>query len=369
MFKRMWKANRIFTFLFLITFSLTFCIVYYGMYLKSQIQRTAQTAEQMDYAYRGYYLVTWGKDVEDRLGVRLPELEQGILSYVVNVYGEDVVGVRSAYVVMEMKENLMEPLERGGYFQEKQEYDRPQCIVGDAWLQYAEKDRETMIVRVNGYDCEVAGVLKSNTFDGSDERMFLYGASMPGEFLKDLICMEESMSVDYRISGSADGRQIEKYGTWIQSGIFESPEEDVGMHAVDGGVTTEFTEVMPMYNIFFRLMVVFCFINCVFLTYVWCTKKMQENMIKRVCGFGMVQVWLEGFWEILLYEGISILISSIMCLFIEAVRGKAVNFFITWRYGIGIMVAVLLLFTFLLSMVNVFYLKKLKPADTLKATE
>ena len=51
MYKRMWKANLVFTFLFLLTFSLTFGMVYYGMYLKSQIQQTGHTADQVDYAY------------------------------------------------------------------------------------------------------------------------------------------------------------------------------------------------------------------------------------------------------------------------------------------------------------------------------
>lgn len=369
MFKRIWKVNLIFTFLFLLSFSLTFCIVYYGMLLKSQLRITSYTAEQSGYEYRGYYSVLWSDEIDNRLDNDLPELNQGILSYGVLVCGEDIVGVKPAYIIMEMKGNLMEPLERGDYFNEQKEYDRPQCIVGDAWLGDIKKDGELEVVRINGYDCEVSGILKPNTFEGSDERIFLYGPSMQEEFLMDLISMEESMSVDYRIPEHADRGQIKKYVDWINSRAFETAEEVPYMNEVDGGVSAAFQEVMPMYNKFFKFMLTFCFINCAFLTYVWCTKNLQQNMVKRVFGFGLPFIWLDGFKEIALYEAVSILISSIICLLIETLRGHAMNFFITWKHGVGIMAAVVLAFTFLLSMVNILYLRKLTPADTLKATE
>ncbi len=369
MYKRMWKANLVFTFLFLLTFSLTFGMVYYGMYLKSQIQQTGHTAEQVDYAYNNCYLVFWKDNVSNKLGIKLPELSQGVLSYDVLVHGADVVGVKSAYVVMEMYEDIMEPLEEGAYFRNAGSFKMPQCIVGDAWLKYAEKNNGMTTVCINGHDCIVSGVLKSNTFKGGDERIFLYGPSMPEEFLDGLLKMSESMSVDYRISEHADQEQIKIFEDWVHSGIFENIEENSNIYTVDGGVTTEFKEVMPVYEKFFKLMLAFCFINCAFLTYVWCTKNLQQNMVKRVFGFALPSIWLDGFKEIALYEAVSILISSIICLLIETLRGNAMNFFITWKHGVGIMAAVVLAFTFLLSMVNILYLRKLTPADTLKATE
>jgi len=68
MWKRMWMANRIYTFLFWISFTVTFCIAYYGMYLKSQMQQVSTTVEQMDYEYWGSYSVFWSEDIDDRLG-------------------------------------------------------------------------------------------------------------------------------------------------------------------------------------------------------------------------------------------------------------------------------------------------------------
>lgn len=369
MWKRMWKANLIFTFLFWLSFSLTFCIVYYGMFLKSQIQQVNTTAEQMNYEYRGYYSVTWSDDIADRLGIKPPELNQGILSYRLSVNnGEDIVGVKSAYLVMEMYENLMEPLEEGTYFVEEEEYDYPQCIVGDAWLKYAEENGGTTLINVNGYNCKVTGIFKSNTLAGSDDRIYLYGPSMSRDFLEDLIWMNESMSVDYRVLKNVDYEQVEKYKSWLDSGIFEDVQED-DMEMVDGGVTGEFTAVIPVYNKFFIFMMVFCFANCAFLTYVWCSRKVQENMIKRVFGFNIIRIWWDGLKEIALYEGISIITSSMICMVIEICRGNVANFFTTWKYGVGVMVTVLLIFTFFLSLINVLYLKKLKPADTLKAVE
>lgn len=368
MYKRMWKANRIFTFLFLLSFSLTFCIVYYGMFLKSQIEQMGNAVEKTDYEYRSWYSVAWAKDIHDRAQIKLPELKQGILLYAVLVHEKDIVGVKSASVVMEMNENLMEPLEHGTYFQQDKEYERPQCIVGDAWLLNAKKDGDTTLLNLNGYDCEVTGILKSNTFEGSDERIFLYGPSMPGEFLEKLILITQSMSVDYRISEHADSEQIKIYEDWIHSGIFENTEKEEFEDTYGSGILI-YREVTPVYNKFFIAMVAFCFANCAFLTYVWCSKKVQENMLKRVFGFNVVRIWWDGVKEIALYEAVSVLISSMICMGIEACRDNALNFFVTWKYGVGIMGTVLFLFTFLLGMINIFYLEKLKPADVLKTTE
>ena len=369
MCKRMWRANLIFTFLFLLSFSMTFCIVYYGMYLKTQIMHTGSVAEQMNYAYRGCYSAFWKEEAGVRSRIKLPETEQGILSYRGQVCGEDVIGTRSAYVIMEMHEELLEPLQKGTYFRETESYDMPQCIIGDAWIKESVKDGDTVFVRVNGFECEVSGVLESNTFAGSDERLFLYGPSLQREFLEELICMEQAISVDYRISRHADSGEIKKYEDWLYSGIFEEVEELPDMNRIDGGVDQAFQDVIPMYNAFFKCMLVFCSINCAFLTCVWCSRKVQENMIKRVYGFNTARIWWDGFKEIALYEIISILISSAICMVIEVFKGNALNFFVTWKYGVGIIVTVLMLLTFLLSMINVFYLKRLKPADTLKATE
>lgn len=369
MWKRMWMANRIYTFLFWISFTVTFCIAYYGMYLKSQMQQVSTTVEQMDYEYWGSYSVFWSEDIDDRLGAGLPELEQGIFSYSLLVdNGQDIVGVRSCYVVMEMYEDFLEPLKKGIYFTEEEEYDYPQCVVGDAWLKSAEKDRGKTIVNINGYACEAVGILQSNTFEGSDERVFLYGPSMSQEFLEALIGRNQSMSVDYRVSENADPEQIKSYETWLNSGIFEEVEENP-LELIDGEVSTEFAQVTPTFNKFFVFMMLFCFVNCAFLTYVWGTKKVQENMIKRVFGFDWDRIWWDGFKEIVVYEGISIITSSVICIVIEACRGNVRSFFTTWKYGVRIMVVVLLLFTLLLSMIHVSYVNKRKPADTLKAAE
>jgi hypothetical protein len=323
----------------------------------------------MKYEYRETYSVLWKNDVSNRTDIALPELNQGILSYWVSVNnGEDIIGIKSAYIVMEMYEDFLEPLKEGTYFMEKEVYDYSQCVVGDAWLKYATQEGDTTLINVSGYPCEVMGILKSNTLAGSDERIFLYGPSMPSDFLDDAMGIEESMSVDYRISEKADTDQIEKYKTWLNSGIFESIEDN-DLSFIDGDVNIEFASIMPIYNKLFVAIMIFCFVNCAFLTYVWCVKKVQENMTKRVFGFSVMRIWWDGLKELALYEGISIITSSVICLVIELFRGDAGNFFVTWKDGVGIMAEVLLLYTLLLSMINVFYIRKIKPADTMKAAE
>lgn len=92
-------------------------------------------------------------------------------------------------------------------------------------------------------------------------------------------------------------------------------------------------------------------------------------MIKRVFGFQLSRIWLEGFLEMMAYEAVSLLLAGIFCLMYEVVRGNAAVFLHTWKHGAGLMGTVIIFFTIPLSIINILYLRKIKPADTLKAAE
>lgn len=369
MIKRMWRANKIFTLLFGLSFTMSFCIVYFGMVLKCQSQMADNVGSQMNYEYRGYYSANWCSSVSKRAEIELPNLEQGILSYHVSIdNGEDVVGKKSAYIILQNHEDLQEPLSEGHYFEQKSSSEYPQCIVGDYWLKFSIKDEDRKLLNIHGYMCEIVGVLQSNTFWGSDERCFLYGDSMPESFMEELIGMNQSIEIDYRISANVDESQVERYENWLQSGSFEDVDE-MYMDDVDGGISYEFVSLIPSYRLFYRILLGFSFINCTFLTYVWGIKKTQENMIKRVWGFRMVDIWKDGFIEILLYQVMALLVSNVICLAIEWSQGQVSDYFVTLKSGSVNMMMILIVFSFLLSTIHVFTVRKMNPAETLKAVE
>lgn len=364
MAKRIWKASPVFTFLFLLSFTLTFGIAYYGMSLKGQLQTVGQTAIEMDYGYRGSFYVD---NSTGGAGIALPELDTGIICYMVGMGCEDIVVKRSIYVIMEMNEPMLEPLAEGDGFAMEKNYGSPQCVCSMAWKKYVREDGDKKILSLNGRDCEVAGILEPNDYANSDWRLFLYGPSLPEEFMEGLFGTHCTFLVDYR-SAAGNSADIEKFNNWVLEN-FQGTEVCPGMEEVDGSMDSDFKYSMSIYRVFFMFLMVFCFFDCAFLTYVWCTQKLRENMIKRVFGFSMVKIWLEGILELVSYEVVSLLLAGIFCLVFEAARGKIAAFFLTWKEGAGLMGTVVLLFTIPLSLINILYLQKIKPADTLKAAE
>lgn len=364
MVKKIWKAGPVFTFLFLFSFTITFCIAYYGMSLKGQLQEVEQTATEMDYGYRGDFYVD---NFTGGAGIDLPGLDTGIICYMVGAGYEDIVDKKSVYVIMEMNEPMLEPLAEGEGVVKGKEYTMPQCVCGMAWMKYIREAEGKQFLSISEHDCEVAGILKPNGYEDSDWRLFLYGPSMQAEFMDELFGSEYSFLVDYR-AAQEDGREIEKFNEWVQNN-FERPAVCRGMEIVDGGIDLNFKLLMTVYQAFFVFMTAFCFFDCAFLTYVWCTQKLRENMIKRVVGFSMTRIWLDGILELVTYEAVSLLLSGIFCILVETVRGSTAVFLYTWQRGAVLMGAVVLLFTIPLSLINILYLQKIKPAETLKAEE
>ncbi|MCM1237181.1 MAG: hypothetical protein NC489_44495 [Ruminococcus flavefaciens] len=367
MLRRMLRANPVFTFLFLFSFTLTFCIAYYGMSLKGQLEAVENTAEEMDYGYRGSFMVD---EPEGPAGIAMPGLGTGIICYMVGIGDGDIVDWKSVYVVAEMNDPMLEPMAEGDGFVPGKEYGMPQCVCGRAWEKYIREEGGRKLLSVRGWDCEVAGILEPNGGADSDWRLFLYGPSMQLEFTEELFGMEFSFLVDYRTeqAGSAD---IEKFEEWV----FESFPKGEGplfypdMETVDGSINGDFKSIMSVYQKFFMFLMIFCFFDCAYLTYVWCTQRLRENMVKRVFGFSMGWIWLEGVQETVAYEAVSLLLASALCIIVEAIRGNMEGFLLTWKHGAGLMGMTIFLFTVPLSAINILYLRKIKPADTLKAAE
>lgn len=362
MVKRMWKATSVYTYLFLLSFTLTFGIAYYGMSLEGRLKQMEQLAGEADYGYRNSFYVFGTTDT------RLPGLDSGIICYMTDVFYEDIVERKSAYVVMEMNDILLEPLAEGEGFVAGKEYGMPQCICGRAWQKYMEETGEKRIISLNGRNCEVAGILEPNGYEDSDWRLFLYEPSLQHEFVEELFGMGDGFLVDYRTKEPEGSADTVKFTDWIRES-FQSAEPVPNMDQVDGSINMEFKALMSGYRIYFVFLIVFCFFDCAFLTYVWCMQRLRENMLKRVFGFSMGRIWLEGMLETVAYEAASLLLASVFCFIGEAVRGNMAGFFLTWKYGAGLMGLIVLLFTLPLSVINILYLEKVGPADTLKAVE
>lgn len=259
MVKRMLRANPVFTFLFLLSFTLTFCIAYYGMSLKGRLQQAEQTGKEMDYGYRGSFMVD---EPAGPVGIDMPGLDSGIICYMVGLDDGDIVDWKSVYVVAEMNDPMLEPLAEGEGFVKGKEYSMSQCVCGPAWTKYIKEDGGRKLLSVRGWDCEVAGILKTNGGADSDWRLFLYGPSMQPEFTEELFGMEYSFLVDYRTERE-DSADIEKFGEWVFESFpnGEGPQTVPDMEKVDGTIDLGFKALMSVYQKFFVFLMVFCFLT------------------------------------------------------------------------------------------------------------
>ncbi|MCM1234832.1 MAG: hypothetical protein NC489_32415 [Ruminococcus flavefaciens] len=369
MLKRIVKADRVFSFLFLLAFTMTFCAAYFGMTLERGLHRAGEAVGQANYGYCELYDARWEYGIGSKADIKLPKLNNGNLMYGVLASGEDIIRRVQVHVVMEMNEIPLEPLDQGEWFMPDGRYDMPQCVCGWAWMRNARTEGDKEVLTVNGRSCEVVGILKPNGFADSDERMYLYGPDLPEEFLEELIGMEEFVWLDYRTAGRPDENDLKKLDEFVHSGVFAGEPEKNPDGMWNSREDSEFISLMPLIRKFFLAVLAFSFLVCIFLSWIWCRYRARQNMLKRVFGFSVVRIWIGGLPEIIVYEVVSLLLAAVLCFLYEVVRGNMAGFFEAWKYGAGLLGTAAVLLILLIAVVNILCMQRIRPADALRVDE
>lgn len=306
MLNRLFKYNRFFSVLFLLSFFVSFIIMYYGLDLNRQLIQVGTVREESVYKYG--YMVT-GNFAEDV--VNLNDIKDEIVSDGNIIFrcggpiGEGVINTDVIDVLWTQNEELLEPIKYEDYYIYSETISAPKCIIGDAWEGDTYVIDGIRYIKIFQIETCVIGEYVSNSFAGEDERCMVFKDSLSQEELDKLIFDRDYIHVIYE-SNFSDGTELlrEWTRTFLQEENYYEEELENDVWAPTDGYT--FSMFMSLYKKVYIGMLILCFINCAFLAYFWGEIHIYEYMLKRTLGYGKLRLLMNIISQFAIFEVISL---------------------------------------------------------------
>lgn len=370
MLNRLFRYNRFSSMLFLLSFFVSFVIMYYGLDLNRQLVRVSEVREKSTYKY-GYRVM--GEFAEDI--VNSNDIGEGMLSGGNIVFrcdgpvGDGVINTDAIDIMWTQKEELLEPVKYEDYYVTAGDaISGPKCIIGDAWEDEIYVLNGIKYIRIFQIESCVIGQYVSNTFTGEDERCLVFRDGLSQTELDKLLFDTGGICAVYD-SDLSDETKLFREWTQTFLGKESMYEEAIGTDAWDSTDGYTFSLFMSMYKKVYIGMLVLCFINCAFLAYFWGETHIYESMLKRVVGYGKGRLIVEVILQFALLEAISLMAVLVITCGYELVCKN----FVVWCENIclGFMQIILVfaIFGVGLSVFPIRLAMKQKPAEILKNTD
>lgn len=371
MLRRLFRYNRLFSVLFLLSLFVSFIIMYYGLDLNRQFVRVSEVRSGSVYSY-GYTVtgmfaedVTTSDDIKD-------EMTAGgnIIFRCDGPIGEGVVNTDNIDILWRQQEPLAEPIKYQDYYLNGKTDGSavPKCIIGDAWKDDTYVIDGIRYIKIFQIESCVIGEYVSNNFAGEDKRCLVFRDTLSREELDKIIFDTGGICVIYK-SNVAD--ETERFREWTHTFFktenLHEEETETDIWASMDGYT--FSVFMSIYRKVYAGMLILCFINCAFLASFWGEIHLYEHMLKRALGYGRRMLFADVVSRFTVYEMISLAAVLVVTCGYELLWGSLADWCDNLRLGFGQLAAVFVLFGVALSLFPMRLVLKQKPADVLKNTE
>lgn len=369
MLNRLFKYNLFLSALFLLSFFVSFIIMYYGLDLNRQLVQVSAVREKSVYRYGYMVMGPFEEDVVNPNAIKNGTMSGGnIIFRCDGPVGEGVINTDAIDVLWTQNEELPEPVEYEDYYSNSDAISAPKCIIGDAWKKDTYVIDGIRYIKIFRIESCVIGEYVTNTFTGQDERCLVFKDSLSPEELDKLVFDTGGVCVIYE-SNLSD--ETELFREWThnffdEENIQES-ELDRDMWASEDGNT--FAIFMSMYQKVYIAMLSLCFINCAFLAYFWGGMHLYEYMLKRTLGYGKIRLLMDIISQFALFEAIALGAVLILTCGYELICGNIVAWYENFRLGFMQSVLIFAIFGVALSAFPMRLVWKLKPADILKSTD
>ena len=366
MIKRLFKSNRFFSVLFLLSFFVSFIIMYYGMDLNRQLVQVSAVKEGSEYEYSYVISGSFSDDIGSTDDIRDGMMPDGNMIFRCNgPIGEGVINTDTIDILWAQNEELAEAVKYEDYYLNSavSSISAPKCIIGDAW------ENETYVVDgiryIQIYKIEscVIGEFVSDTFSGLDERCMVLKESLSREELDKLVFDTSYIRVIYE-SNRSDG--IERLREWAHTFLKEESIQEEDTDAWTSSVELTYSLYMSLYKKIYIGMLVLCFVNCAFLAYFWAETHFYEYMLKRTLGYGKLRLFMDITAQFALYAVISLGTALLFTCGYELLCGNIVKWCENLRLEFGQLVLVFVIFGVALSALPMWLVVRLKPAEILK---
>ena len=362
MLKRMFRYNRFFSLLFMISFTASFIIIYYGLDINRKFDDVMAVRRQSVYAYK---LGIHGELKDSSAGVPKWDYDKGnIIRRTTFNIGEGAVDNDAVDIIWAQNEELREP------YRMISDLDSGKpggCLIGDGLTKRVFDKDGAKYIKLEGVDIKVLGYLLSETFDGEDRRCILFWEGLSDDDKAKLLLLLDYQHYEY-VSNTSD--MEDEFRSWAESFLEkESMSEDLPdldpLERSDG-----FLQLMPYYKKMFVVMIIFCFINGAFLAFVWGRSHRYEFVLKRVLGLSRGKIFSDILGNLFLYEALSIGIAGLLTLLYEVLFHNGINiWFRNFISGFGLLALLFGVAGVLLGLISILPASRLRPADVLKPAE
>lgn len=356
--------------LFLLSFFVSFLIMYYGLDLNRQVFQVGEVRENATYKYAYRIRGTFTKDV-----AHAADLENGTLSCGNVIFecsgpvGEGVINTNSIEILWAQNEELSETVKYEDYYVNNEIISAPRCIIGDAWREDTYIIGGMRYIKVFGIESCVVGEYVSDVFEGEDERCLVFKESMTSKELDKILFNTDSVNVIYKSNLSNEVGQIWE---WVQTffqeeGLLEPEVLETDLWAPTNGF--DFALFMSLYQKAYLGMLLLCFINCAFLAYFWGETHIYEYMLKRTMGYGKRKLFTDVILQFAVFEAIALGAVLLVTFGYGLVSGNLADWYYNIRLGFMQIVSVFVLFGVALSLFPMIPVMRGKPAQILKNSE
>lgn len=371
MLKRLFKYNKFFSVLFLLSFFVSFIIMYYGLDLNRQLTRVGQVRTKSVYRYGSKVSGDFMEDVDNSNDIKEGKnLGGNIIFGCEGPVGEDVGKRDDINILWSQNEELLEPVKYEDYYLngDADAISAPKCIIGDAWKNETYLINGIRYIKIFRIESCVIGEYVSNNFAGEDARCLVFKDSLSQEELDKIIFDTDYIRVIYE---SSLFDETASFIEWVHTFLSEEHFQEEGLEtdiwtSSDG---YQFSLFMSMYQKEYFGMLVLCFINCAFLSYFWGDTHIYENMLKRTLGYGKLRLLMDTILRFALYEAAAMCAALLVTCGYELLCGNITVWYENISLGFMRMVLIFAVFSVALSAFFIIPVMKLKPADILKNTD
>lgn len=369
MFNRIFKYNRISSILFLLSFSATFIIMYYGLNLNRQYTQVGTARLEAVYEYGCMISGSITGNIAHAYDIKDVSLQGGIVILrCEGPMGEGVINTDEIDILWMQNEEVSESVEYEKYYLDGSNIPAPKCIIGDAWKDETYISDGLRYINVFQIECCVIGEYATNTFENYDKRCLVFKDSLSQEELDKLIIDSNNIRIIYKSNIIDETELIREWTkTFLQEENYREEPLDIDVWGPINGY--HFALFASLYRKVYIGMMILCFINCAFLACFWGKIHIYEYMLKRTLGYGKLKLLIDIISQFALFELISLIAVLGITFIYEMIRGGLTVWYNNICLGYIQIVLIIVLFGVLLSIFPMWIVMRQKPADVLKCAE
>lgn len=307
-------------------FFLSFIIVLNVMHIRNKQLDANKQLEKERYAVNIVYLYNSiaSDDMAKRPDFEHLEVTKGNVILVFNTVVGNGYSIAPIHMVVVFNEPLVEELKEGRFPTGNEiSYGRKCVVIGEGLRRLTEETKAGTILKIDGVNYDVIGILKDIEGDGTDNRVFVFQGCLAPTSINDL---DGSSSYFLKYGSNVEKElQTDKLLAWMHgfipdSKIEESVDEEI--RTMDGMKTLvqllhQYTQ-FALYGLF-----TFCMIGCLIVSTIWIKRRKKEIMIRKALGSRMAIIIAILIKDLNIMMGIALAISFVFALLQSLFSGEA----------------------------------------------